>query len=227
MNTARRMGKRTHSTILSACVLTGMACLVAAFPSNMWGPGCSKSSTAGVSIMGQMVQESAEGSLKLESAGAAVECGGTIAANASMAFSLSGHSGLYLIEAVASAGAGDWGITGGECSKQRTDDASKTYKVPENGSVTVRATWALGYGSPVKVTPDCTYAVQATSSSEQTSEAAEASNSNTGASNTSTVAATIPCQTTKVGNMIFPCQETSTCEAKSVFHVLLVLISGF
>lgn len=166
-----------HASIFFACVLlVGMACQshVAAYPSNMWGSGCSKSTTAGASIMGKTVEESSSMSLQLQSAGAAVACGGTITADAGMTFSLSGHSGKkkFLIEAVASAGTGNWGITGGECDKQRTNDAfiyaSKIYTVPKSGSVTVRATWATGYGSAVMVTPDCTYTVQATSASETT-----------------------------------------------------------
>ena len=124
--------------------------------------------------MGKMVEESSSGSLQLRSAGAAVACGGTITADASMTFGLSGHSGQFVIEAIASAGTGNWGITGGECDKQRTDDASKSYTVPKSGSVTVRATWATGYGSAVMVTPDCTYTVQATSPSETTDSPSEA-----------------------------------------------------
>jgi hypothetical protein len=116
--------------------------------------------------MGQSIQESASTSLRLVKDGSAIACGGTLTAgDAGLTFSLAGQSGQYVIEADASAGtSGSWGIINGGCGMKRDTSTSKTFTVPNDGTVTVRATWATGYGSAVYKSPDCTYTVQSAAS---------------------------------------------------------------
>ena len=47
---------------------------------------------------------------------------------------------------------------------KRDTSTSKTFTVPNDGTVTVRATWATAYGSAVYKSPDCTYTVQSAAS---------------------------------------------------------------
>ena len=126
---------------------------------------CSRSIASGT-IMGQSIQESAVASIRLVKGGSAIACGGTLTpGDTGLTFSLSGQSGQYVIEASASAGtSSSWGIINGGCSMKRDTSTSKTFTVPNDGTVTVRATWATGYGSAVYKTPDCTYTVQSAAS---------------------------------------------------------------
>ena len=121
------------------CVLAVLATaqIVHAYPSML---SSSRAITAGSTIMGRTVQQSSSGSARLGS----VACGDSLTAGATMTMNLSGHSGLYIMEA-----------TGKRCSA----NSMCTYTVPSSGSVTVRGAWATGYGT-VYVSSDCAYTVQ-------------------------------------------------------------------
>lgn len=130
---------------------------------------CSRDIAAGANIMGQVVQESASASLRLTATdGTPINCGEMLSpGEAQLGFDLSGESGEYLIEAVASAGTGAWGMGSQEesgdapsCSGQRdVNRVSATYTVPASGTVTLRAVWASSNAGPVYVSPDCVYVV--------------------------------------------------------------------
>jgi hypothetical protein len=128
---------------------------------------CSRAITAGSTIMGHTVQESTSASLRLTRGSNPIDCGGTLSAGETAGFELSGHSGQYLIEAVASAGTGAWGIgsmdamqAAPSCSGQRdVNKVSAAYTVPLSGAVTVRAVWATAAAGPVHVSPDCMYTI--------------------------------------------------------------------
>ena len=125
---------------------------------------CEDSITAGNNIMGAAVVESGSVSIKLQKGGTPIACGSSLTAgDTGLTFAVSGHGLQYVVEAIASAGTGSWGIQGGKCSMQRQDNpASNTYTVPASGTVTVRVAGASGYG-PVSVSPNCEYTVTAAS----------------------------------------------------------------
>ena len=128
--------------------------------------GCARPMTAGSTIMGTKVVESAATSAKLAKGGAAIACGGEITGGQTgLIFDVSGLGKQYIIEAIASDGNGtSWGITDGTCDKQRiVNDKGKTYTVPATGTVTVRTSWADS-GGQVTVSPDCKYTVVTPSS---------------------------------------------------------------
>lgn len=170
-----------------ALLLAGFVLLLAprqglAYPSEL---GCSSPMTVGSIIMGKAVQESTAGSVALAATGAEVACGGTIAAGEEFTLSLTGEpdgdSYQFIIETLASDGTGDWGILGGDCSKQRSaNDALKTFTAPPSSgqTVTIRVAWASGWGQ-VYVTPDCVYTVMP-ASSESGSPGGSRSNSGSG-----------------------------------------------
>jgi hypothetical protein len=142
--------------------------LVLARPVHGW-PGrldCGRSITAGQgnTIMGAEVVESGSVSIKLQKGGTPIACGSSLTAgDTGLTFAVSGQGSQYVVQAIASAGTGSWGIQGGKCSMQRQDNAaSNTYTVPASGTVTVRVAGASGYG-PVSVSPNCEYTVTAAS----------------------------------------------------------------
>jgi len=127
---------------------------------------CGRSITAGSEVMGAPTQLQTEAPrVKLARGGAEIECGGKL---------LSGETGLtfswpistlmdeghFLVEAVASVGQGVWGVEGGSCGKTRAVDTDESrYTAPNSGNVTVRAAWAISYGT-VSVNSDCNYTIE-------------------------------------------------------------------
>jgi hypothetical protein len=126
--------------------------------------GCGRSITAGDTIMGSPV-EIGSASIKLQKGGTPIACGSSLTAgDTGLTFAVSGQGSQYVVQAIASAGTGSWGIQGGQCSMQRVDNtASNTYTVPASGTVTVRVAGASSYG-PVRVSQDCKYTVTTASS---------------------------------------------------------------
>ena len=119
---------------------------------------CSSPMTSGT-IHRRAVQQSTSRTIQFAKAGSAISCGGTITAGDSLTLTLSNTQQEYLIEAVASAGTGAWGLSSGLCSNQRRQQTTAgTYTVPASGTVTLRVSWATSE-SQVYYTPDCTYSV--------------------------------------------------------------------
>ena len=127
---------------------------------------CERSITAGQGnkIMGAEVVESGSVSIKLQKGGTPIACGSSLTAgDTGLTFAVSEQGSQYVVEAIASAGTGSWGIQGGKCKMQRQDNsASNTYTVPASGTVTVRVAGALSKGQ-VRVSPNCEYTVTSAS----------------------------------------------------------------
>ncbi len=146
---------------LGGALLVATALLLArpvhGYPSSL---GCQRSITAGNTIMNAAVAIGSA-SIKLQKGGTPFACGSSLTAgDTGLTFTVSGQGLQYVVEAIASAGTGSWGIQGGKCSMQRQDNTdSNTYTVPASGTVTVR----VAAGNPVRVSPDCTYQVIAAS----------------------------------------------------------------
>ncbi len=134
-------------------------------PSNLV---CGRSITAGQGnkIMGAEVVESSSVSIKLQKGGTPIACGSSLTAgDTGLTFAVSGQGLQYVVEAIASAGTGSWGIQGGKCEMQRQDTTTSiTYTVPASGTVTVRVAGASSKGQ-VSVSPKCEYTVTAASKS--------------------------------------------------------------
>ena len=140
-------------------LLALLAVGVDAYPSSL---SCSSSITSGT-IMGQTVQRLSSTQVQLAKEGTTIACGGTLTpgdTGLTLVKASSGVGSQYVIEAVASAGTGAWGIISGACSMQRlVNSVSNTYTVPQSGNVTLRIAHAAGYGT-VSTSADCTYAVE-------------------------------------------------------------------
>ncbi len=102
--------------------------------------------------------------------GISIPCGETlIAGDANLKFVLSANlkyvkdSFQFLIDTVATAGTGSWGIQSGECKNLRVyNSGANTYTVPPSGEVTIRASWSTGESNKIYVSPDCKYTVTGT-----------------------------------------------------------------
>jgi hypothetical protein len=102
--------------------------------------------------------------------GTSIPCGGTLnAGDANLKFVLSGNlkyvkdSFHFLIDTIATAPTGAWGIQSGECKNLRVyDSGSNSYTVPPSGEVTIRASWSTGERNKINVSPDCKYTVTGT-----------------------------------------------------------------
>ena len=161
----RQRGQLRHRAMPTCAVALAAAFAVLlqtaqAYPTEL---ECDRSITEGSPIMQAPVQAAATSPVRLSVGGTEIECGGSLPRGGSgLTFSWSGSQKMgrhYVVEAVASAGAGAWGIVGGSCFRQRVvDSISHMYTVPEVGNVTLRAAFADGHGA-VMVTPDCTYSV--------------------------------------------------------------------
>ena len=145
-----------------ALLLTTTAVGIGGYPALL---GCERSITAGSNIMGAPTQlRPGAARVRLAMGGAEVECGGTIpAGETNLTFSwlnsILMDGGHFVVEAIASVGQGVWGVTGGTCGKTRAEDTDESrYNAPHSGTVTVRAAWAMSYGT-VLVSPDCNYTV--------------------------------------------------------------------
>ena len=114
--------------------------------------------------MGAQVARLGSTQLQLAKDGTTIPCGGTLTAGdtgLTLVKASSGVGSQYKIEAIASAGTGDWGIISGKCSMQRLDNsASNTYTVPPSGTVKLRIAHASKNGQ-VSTSADCTYTVEA------------------------------------------------------------------
>jgi hypothetical protein len=133
------------------------------YPGNL---ACGRSITAGQgnNIMGAAVVESGSVSIKLQKGGTPIACGSSLTpGDTGLTFEVSGQGSQYVVEAIASAGMGSWGIQGGDClNRRQINTVSNTYTVPGSGTVTVRVAGATAKG-PVAVSPDCVYTVPAAS----------------------------------------------------------------
>ncbi len=98
--------------------------------------------------------------------GAPIACGGTLnAGDTNLKFAMSGNpsNSQFLIDTVATAGTGSWGIQSGECKNLRVYNAgANSYTVPPSGEVTIRAAWSTGQSNKVNISPDCKYTVTGT-----------------------------------------------------------------
>jgi hypothetical protein len=102
--------------------------------------------------------------------GTSIPCGGTLnAGDANLKFVLSGNlkyvkeSFQFLIDTIATAPTGAWGIQSGECKNLRVyDSGSNSYTVPPSGEVTIRASWSTGESNKINVSPDCRYTITGT-----------------------------------------------------------------
>ena len=105
-------------------------------------------------------------SIMLSKDGASIACGGTLnAGDTNLKFVMSGNPGdsEFLIDTVATAGTGSWGIQSGECKNLRVYNAgANSYTVPPSGEVTIRASWSTGERNKINVSPDCRYTITGT-----------------------------------------------------------------
>ena len=101
--------------------------------------------------------------IQLAKNGNTIACGGTLTpgdTGLTLVKASSGVGSQYIIEAVASAGTGAWGIISGTCQMQRlVFSRSSTYTVPPSGTVTLRIAHATSSSSAVSTSADCTYTV--------------------------------------------------------------------
>ena len=102
-------------------------------------------------------------SIMLSKDGASIACGGTLNADdTNLKFVMSGNPGdsEFLIDTVATAGTGSWGIQSGKCNNLRVyNSVSSSYTVPPSGMVTIRAAWSTGERIKISISPDCQYTV--------------------------------------------------------------------
>jgi hypothetical protein len=105
-------------------------------------------------------------SIMLSKDGAPIACGGTLnAGDTNLKFIMSGNpSGSeFLIDTVATAGYGSWGIQSGKCNNLRVyNSGGNSYTVPPSGEVTIRASWSTGERNKINVSPDCRYTITGT-----------------------------------------------------------------
>ena len=148
----------TGGFALPAALAAVLVAIAEAHPSYV---SCAMPITEGKMMM-KTVERLSSTQVQLAKDGNTVACGGTLrAGDAGLTFvKASGVGRKYKIEAIASAGMGEWGIIAGECTRQRTADISDTYTVPPSGTVTLRIAHAKGYGQ-VSTSADCTYSVKA------------------------------------------------------------------
>ena len=161
---ARRQFRLLAGVVAAALLAVG----VDAYPSLV---DCSTSLTStSESIGGSHGRSQRTGSTQVQLAknGNTIPCGGTLTADEAGLTLVKASSGVgsqYIIEAVASAGTGAWGIISGTCSMQRlVNSVSNTYTVPPSGTVTLRIAHAGGSQSKVRTSADCTYTVEAQAS---------------------------------------------------------------
>ena len=102
--------------------------------------------------------------INLKKGGTSIACGSSLTpGDTGLTFEVSGQGSQYVVEAIASAGMGSWGIQGGDClNRRQINTVSNTYTVPGSGTVTVRVAGASAKG-PVAVSPDCVNTVTAAS----------------------------------------------------------------
>ena len=105
-------------------------------------------------------------SIMLSKDGVSIACGGTFnVGDTNLKFVMSGNPGgsEFLIDTVASAGSGSWGIQSGKCSNLRVyNSGDNSYAVPPSGDVTIRAAWSTGERIKISISPDCKYTVTGT-----------------------------------------------------------------
>lgn len=98
-------------------------------------------------------------SIMLSKDGASIACGGTLnAGDTNLKLVISGNPGdsEFLIDTVATAGTGSWGIQSGKCKNMRVyNSVGNSYTVPPSGKVTIRAAWSTGERIKISISPDC------------------------------------------------------------------------